>query len=113
MSTFHTILSNSHYLQNLRYLRKKFAKKQPPIKAKRQPNRLYKGMKQNQILNYGFIERPVAALCVCAALLCVGVIVIFERGRTGQETAGQDFYAVSLKHYGMDAREMEHVPLMV
>ncbi|MDR0637686.1 MAG: efflux RND transporter permease subunit [Spirochaetaceae bacterium] len=58
-------------------------------------------------MNYGFIGRPVAALCVCAALLCVGVIVIFERGRTGPGMSGQDFYAVSLKHYGMDAREME------
>ena len=64
-------------------------------------------MEQKRTLNYGFIGRPVAALCVCAALLCIGAIVIFERGRTGPGMSGQDFYAVSLKHYGMDAREME------
>lgn len=46
-------------------------------------------------------------MCVSAALLCIGGIVIFERGRTGPGTSGRDFYAVSLKHYGMDAREME------
>ncbi|MDR1467875.1 MAG: efflux RND transporter permease subunit [Spirochaetaceae bacterium] len=64
-------------------------------------------MKQELTLKHGFIGRPVAALCVCAALLCVGAIVIFERGRAGPGMSGQDFYAVSLKHYGVDAREME------
>jgi multidrug efflux pump subunit AcrB len=65
-------------------------------------------------MHHGFIGRPVAALCVSAALLCVGFIVIFERGRMGPGAVPQDFYTVSLKHYGMDAREMERsvtVPL--
>jgi multidrug efflux pump subunit AcrB len=64
--------------------------------------------------NQGFIGRPTAALCVAAALVCVGAIVIFERGRLGAGALPLDFYTVSLKHYGMDAREMERsvtVPL--
>ncbi|MDR1231399.1 MAG: efflux RND transporter permease subunit, partial [Spirochaetaceae bacterium] len=64
--------------------------------------------------NHGFIGRPTAALCVAAALVCVGAIVIFERGRLGAGALPQDLYTVSLKHYGMDAREMERsvtVPL--
>jgi multidrug efflux pump subunit AcrB len=65
-------------------------------------------------MNHGFIGRPVAALCVAVALLCIGAIVIFERGRMGSGEVSEDFYTVSLKHYGMDTREMERsvtVPL--
>jgi multidrug efflux pump subunit AcrB len=64
-------------------------------------------MEQRNTVTYGFIGRPTAAMCICAALLCVGLIIIVEQSRRGSGSEPQDFYAVSLKHYGMDAREME------
>ena len=48
--------------------------------------------------------RPVAAACALIALLVLSALAL---GSGGEAHAPRDFFVVSIKQYGVDAREME------
>ena len=51
-------------------------------------------------------ERPLAALCILAAIAILSVyIIISSDGR--REDSGETGYRITLRHYGSDAQEME------
>jgi multidrug efflux pump subunit AcrB len=52
-----------------------------------------------------WLERKKASLCVLAGICAVSLCAILMSG--GQTGAGGGSYAVSIRHYGIDAREME------
>ena len=53
-----------------------------------------------------WFERPIAALCIILALTILSVYIILNSG-TQQEGGGEIAYRITMKHYGIDAREME------
>jgi multidrug efflux pump subunit AcrB len=57
-------------------------------------------------MNTELLQRKKAALCVMAALLIISLFAITSSGEKIKENAG-GFYAVKIRHYGIDALEME------
>jgi multidrug efflux pump subunit AcrB len=57
-------------------------------------------------MNTAILQRKKAALCVMAALLFVSLFVIINSGEKIKENTG-GYYAVKIRHYGIDAAEME------
>jgi multidrug efflux pump subunit AcrB len=57
-------------------------------------------------MNSAILQRKKAALCVMAALLFVSLFVIINSGGKIKENSG-GYYAVKIRHYGIDAAEME------
>ena len=51
-------------------------------------------------------ERPLASLCILAALGILSLYIIFSSDG-GREDSGEISYRVTLRHYGSDAHEME------
>ena len=59
------------------------------------------------------MNRKIASLCVCFGIVLLSVFVIV-RGGEGRLEDGNESYTVTLRHYGVDAEEMERsitVPL--
>ena len=53
-----------------------------------------------------FFQRPFAAICLLAGITILSLYLIFNSGDR-QEGGGDIGYSITLKHYGIDAREME------
>jgi multidrug efflux pump subunit AcrB len=54
-----------------------------------------------------WLERPVAAVCVTLALLVTSAAVIVSGSGGGAAIEDSPVWSVTIKHYGVDAREME------
>jgi multidrug efflux pump subunit AcrB len=55
----------------------------------------------------GWLERPVAALCLILGLWPVSVFVITGSGKTKNSGGRELGFSITIRHYGVDAREME------
>lgn len=55
----------------------------------------------------GWYGKPVAALCATACMLAISTLLLAGAEFGPREAASKEFYAVTLRHYGVDAREME------
>ncbi len=55
----------------------------------------------------GWYGRPVAALCATASMLALSAMLLAGAEFGPREAASKAFYAVTIRHFGVDAREME------
>ena len=59
-------------------------------------------------------DRPIAAFCLAAALVASSLVALRREGPSGDRGLGRQVYAVTIRHHGVDGREMERsvaVPL--
>jgi multidrug efflux pump subunit AcrB len=54
-----------------------------------------------------WLEKPIAAICILLMVISVSVVVIGNSSSTQQRSAKKPGYAVTIRHYGVDVREME------
>ncbi|MFP3089648.1 efflux RND transporter permease subunit [Treponema sp. TIM-1] len=54
-----------------------------------------------------WLQKPIAALCMIFALTVLSVFIMVSGGDRGENPRGNPGYTIILRHYGVNAREME------
>ncbi|MDR2029556.1 MAG: efflux RND transporter permease subunit [Treponema sp.] len=66
------------------------------------------------MIQNSWLQKPIAALCVILALTALAAFIMVSGEEGGEDRRGNSGYTIVLRHYGIDAREMERtaaVPL--
>lgn len=59
------------------------------------------------IQSSSWLQKPIAALCVIFALTALSIFIMAGSGDRGENRRGNSGYTIILRHYGVNAREME------